>query len=529
MKSRKPYPGSLTHQVQVQMKRMVLQKIKKAERATQAAAQEAQKDLHRSLRSFLEDGSMTVTPGFLLRRHVQKTFPEAVQEDAENLLKTGNTPWPPEAAEQAARFLARACTRDHGFELRRRDWLRYLQDEQTPLKREIALKIIVVTAMNQSEALDYLLACAMEPFSAHEALDLIVAFCTEDPGNYTWRDVQAMREKYLTLRPVEDCGKSRLPKQMTSWIQTRSKESHRQPTKDAAMDAMIAAMLKSSGHIRAESLSIRLEDGRLVNIRLQGFSMGRYMAFRRLAEYLELFFPYYVTDRAEVFSNTASQYEDTTFRDILHDEVDVPYFGPLAKAILYHTGLDRLEWDKPDYNKDRALYRSIKAQFSQAEQPFKTGDPFSNEMYAWQSTLVDHMYAIDRIRTGDDNLQFFRRKDALFFSYFFLSEYRKYLRWPDSHIAAGLDALKEQEPRHMDETLKTIRDRLLYLHMHPETSLVDRMNSYIYSFNLLLGALRYTNLYLPSPLDRALLMALLRDDALPALLSRKELEKQNQI
>lgn len=523
MEKRKTNPQSVTYLADQQMKALIQKKMFQAEKSVPKAVAD------QALRAYLEDASLTLTPGFVLRRHLQKTFPEQLLPDTPDLQTRGNVAWDDAVIESLSAFLAQKCIREHGFELRRRDWGKYLRDEQVPQKRKTAFKIMLVTAMDLETALDYLLACTMEPFSAREVLEVILLFCVQEPGAYTWQDVCTMQTRFWEGTDGAAVSDRSAPPMMTVWINSQAKCAHQGRTKEEAMAAMLSAMdhcrdkfRKNQGNDK-EALTILLEDGSRVDIKLEGFSMGRYLAFRRMAEYLEVFFNYYpVAAEVDVGKRETENHrnQELTYED------DIPTFGSLAKALLFHSELNGLDWDKRTYNEEKRKSRKKeKSSDAHAVSPEKTDDPFGDEMFAWANTLVERMYGVDRIRTGGNHLKFFRRKDALFFIYFFLWAYQKYLREKKEWELDKVKALFAEDRFDLDRAMDDVCWKLRQLCETPKSTLTVRMNTYRYCFNRLLGALGYTNLYLPSRLDRALLMALLREDTLPILLSKREMEK----
>jgi len=99
---------------------------------------------------------------------------------------------------------------------RKLHWSKYLRSEQVPQKREMAFKIMLVTAMDLDTALDYLLACTMEPFSAREVVEVIMLFCVQEPDKI--RALFAEDHSDLDRAMDDVCWKLRQLSENPSWM-----------------------------------------------------------------------------------------------------------------------------------------------------------------------------------------------------------------------------------------------------------------------------------------------------------------------
>lgn len=467
------------------MKKQLRKKITESDRAAYKVAGDEQFS-EEEVWEYLENTSMTMTAGLVLRRHLQRAFPNRFG-GREELLNKANAPWDEQTLKALSAFLEKESN-FHGLELRKKDWSNYLLDKRMPQKRETALKIILVTQMNMDTALDFLLACTMEPFSAREVWDSIVMFCVQTPGRYTWNDVCKMEEDYqigivLARRAGIRGAVEKIDKPMTQWLPVQM-DAHKEKTKEEAMADIVRDMVSRYREFWDRNPSLPQHNGTILSeqIDADGFSMGHYLAYRRLAQYLSIFYNWYETEhwhkyddmdaekKPERYARTLvhemekkrnkpkgtkeerkRQKEFLDYLELHQDDADrdckIPTFGSLYKALLFHGGLvTRGETATQSSNA-----RSKKISISCA----------ADEIVQWANTLEDRMYSVDRILTGGEKRGFFQRRDALLFVYFFLHAYSSWLLAEEEDELLSLKEKYVSEEEDQQEAPGTIKANYL--------------------------------------------------------------------
>lgn len=436
----------------------------------------------------LSDRGSAIDLSFYLRRYIQGCYKEWFPEDIPflDLYQTKNVDWiadNPKQNEQLIDIVSKELSKISGerkTNIATRDWKRYLTGARIT-KREILFRIAFTFDMDVKETIGLMLACGQEPYSYRDPMDVICWFCQESHNKYKWDSVVRMLEEFRDkrIKNIQGTENATAPTEgMTKKFESQARaiiDDHL--TAPVEEKVWIACMLENSQEFVQFPV---VKNGKKTIDSLPGYSFDKMRKMMTLAIYLVKMYPYY-----------------WEFDHKVSVEVDwegYPILTELVTAIFTLSGWDRNGWKgkvKTDTDHEIA-YDFIQIFCSNYRD--------------------NHISNVKRLREGKGDVEFFTRQDALLFTFFLLSGYlsEKIELLEHDEICKNIEPLLSQNTP-FDSTIeralnkaKTAREK--------EADLKKRFRMLRTSFNLILKELGYHELYMPSMLDRLLLLALLNED-----------------
>lgn len=235
---------------------------------------------------------------------------------------------------------------------------------------------------------------------------------------------------------------------------------------------------------------------------IPGYSYGRLQKMMRLSTYLAKIYPYYWEDVAEQKEkdNITPFAGADSYRKAIPVKLDfdgLPILTDLVNAMFNLSGWDKIDWGKTE-NKGRAD-RKQELEFEKTRKIF------------CDNYIRNHISSVQRLRYGGKDVSFFSRQDALLFVFFLLSGYTS-------------DKIDHMDHKEIHDSIKLIFESTDTLDVriaralekaedaHDEEDIQERFEMLRESFDLILTGLGYHEMYMPSVLDRLLLLALLGED-----------------
>lgn len=445
-----------------------------------------------NIQSNLSDQSSALDLSFYLRRYIQdhhkEWFPASIP--VLDLYKNKNIEWVasnPELNRQLLDAISEKlskASRNHQTSISAMQWQRYLSGNEVQ-KRELLFRIAFTLDMSVEDTVGLMLACDQEPYSSRDPLDVICWFCQSSHNKYTWDHVKNMYKEFCDKRieNIQGTEPAIAPTEgMTKEIERQARaliDEHWAAPVEAKVwtDCMVA----NSGEF---ILFPVFTNGTLVNKSLPGYSHNRLQKMLNITLYLRKMYPYY--------------WDKEKKQPVEIGRNGYPILTQLVRAMFNLSGWDRINWDKSE-NKDRGD-RTAEYKFEQAQKIF------------CENYIDNHISKVQRMCDGEKNVAFFRRRDALLFVFFLLSGY----------ISEKIDYTNHNEIHNQIEPLLKRRDEFdikinralikAKTAHDEEDDLQERFEMYRESFDLILSALDYHEMYMPSVFDRLLLLALLSED-----------------
>lgn len=495
------FEHSLTSSVQDYIRTKLAQKVIEANN-TQSIGRTALE-----IRQYLTDPETICTPDFMIRRYLQTFHPGLLADlgPLPDLIESRkNLPWPTEAIAALAAKLE-ALSKEQGASISASEWRRYL-NKSVPTSREKVFRMAFTLKMDVSNTLDLLLACSMEPYSVRYPLDLICSFCQNVGGTYTWAQAKQMLDQFQKNRTPREAaapptlgGTQQLQTDLNALFERSLQGSN-------AQQALINYMVENSG----EFIGFRDKDQEVF---LPGYSLRRSAQFGRLSQYLAVLYPsIIVPDKCK---NTGG---DPTKMDLNQwenhpESVINPKTGKLSLPTLVRAMFWASSWNDLEWN-DSAPKGS-----------------FEYNMRIFCSNYKQHIDKVNRLYTGGNNIAFFDRRDALLFIFFLISGFTKLLDCTDYDSSVRVTRLETMAAsgKQFDAAIGQVLARVRTLYEDPQTASAH-FQGLCTCFDMILGQMGHSNLYLPAQFDRFVLLALLSEDPEElASLVMSEVELQNSI
>ncbi len=400
---------------------------------------------------FLTDDSTLLTPGFVLRRHIQVQGLVSGEGYAD-LSQTANISWPENVIHQTSKKLSSISRARHGLTISTENWKHYLTDAQT-IHRDMIFRLAMITQMGREQTLELLLACGQEPYNMRRPMELICWFCQYTPGVYTWRDVHRLMDA-CTDRPSAEGGRKapeRYGENFTRLIRQN-------------IGALLDSNLPAEEAERTLTELIAQSRGEL-----SGASRTAQNGYLRLTEYLNAL--YLPGKQATLHKLIHAVYKrlDWRFEDLLQ--------SPTGKRYVFRGAVE-----------DESASRIEDCVFSAA-----LGETalFCKRYYARANAIENGIRAVDR-------------RDILLLSYFLIIGYSG----TDPDTRAQFWRLTEENAS-LDRRIALLGDDLDDL-----TRPADSMEKQVLCcriLNELLTEFGFRPLYHPAPFDRFILLSLLTD------------------
>lgn len=509
------YDNSLTSSVQKYIEQKLAKRIREAWDNWELI------DVAQDIRTYLCDSTTINTPDFVIRRFIQKYYPELLpcNMDVPNLLENKNIAWNDQIIDSLATTLFHLSV-ERQTNITKAEWKRYFSGHGATQSEKV-YQIAFTLGMDVDSTIDLFLALGMEPYSVRCPLDLICLFCQRVPGKYTWPDVMEMLTKFTTNQAAHTGICSPPTDGMTQQISYELDAIFAKCLPDAdAKEELITYMLEHA----EEFPSFEVKKGK--RDYLPGYSLSRMRNFNRFAEFLILLYPQYsyVDERAKKQDNafpvketemvprkkrreesSTGNIREVRSNDPESKEKPLPF---LARSMIYNSGWNDITWTKSNNE-------ILDSRFQE----------FEDSMRKMCNNFVLHMNGIDRMQKGNGNPQFFTRRDALLFIYFL---FYRYCRLDgDSSEAEAINKYIDQMLDERDNTLGHVINQALEnanASFNCEKT-EDRFRYLMTGINLILTWLDYPQLYLPARFDRFIILSLLSEDVdslTPLVMSENE-------
>lgn len=445
-----------------------------------------------NIQANLSDHSSSIDLSFYLRRYIQTHRKEWLPKNIPllDLYKTKNVAWVESNTEQNAQLIEAVSvelakeSKEHKTNIAARDWRRYLSGSQIT-QRELLFRIAFTLDMSVDDTIGLMLASGHEPYSYRDPLDVICWFCQSSHNKYTWNLVKDMHKEFCAKRDeiIQRAESVTAPTDgMTKQIQSDAdKIIEKYWTAPVEAKVWIDCMVANSAEF---PLFPVFTNGHMANLSLPGYSQDRLQKMLNLTLYLRSIYPHQWNLGIKV--------------PVAIGNNGYPILTQLVRAMFNLSGWDQINWDESE-NKGRADRRT-EYKFELAQKTF------------CQNYVVNHISKIQRMCDCEDNVAFFQRRDALLFIFFLLSGY----------VSEKVDCADHNEIHNKIERLLRRGDAFdliigralakAKIAHDEEDDLQERFEMLRQSFDLILNALGYHEVYMPSMLDRLLLLALLSDN-----------------
>lgn len=476
--------GSLTFQVKEEIENILRTYV------TQASNEWDMKTTAENIQSNLSDQSSAIDLSFYLRRYIQVHYKEWLPKEIPflDLYETKNVAWNEDDPKQNLLLIetisqklyeeSKACKTP----IKAERWQGWLSGSKVTQRKPL-FQIAFTLKMNVEDTIGLMLACGQEPYSYRDPLDVICWFCQSSHNNYKWDTVNNMYKEFCSRRVdnIQGTENATVPTDgMTEQIQDLAHNiiSNYWTAPDEER-AWLECMVANSQEF---VLFPVIKGSKKVIRSLPGYSNDRMQKMMTLALYLAKIYPYYWGAEKENIP-------------VEMDKSGYPILTKLVMAMFTLSGWNRNSWagsKKSDDEELNAVYDFV-------------------QMFC-SNYKDNHISNIQRLREGKEDVEFFTREDALLFTFFLLAGYiSKEIGVLDHYDICNIiePLLNRKTP--FDSIIKRALEKAKVAH-DEEDDLLERYNMLRDSFNLILKGLGYHELYMPSMLDRLLLLALLNEN-----------------
>lgn len=503
----------------------------------------------------LNDIRNICTPGFLMRREIQRKFPELLEtasdetkEQYADLLVNNNIAWPKELMKNLCLKLEKHFKKECDQLIKASQWKAWLTDEGFPTKRELAIKLSFLLEMDDYTTTKFLLACGHEPFSERNPLDCICLFCKLLRPKGNWKKVEEILTQYEKKRPpqtingtrkIQKVGNPGMTRMISNKIPALAEISVSEPKLDAP-DKLLEYMYSIDDEFTRHK-TISKKDTRENRAYLSGYSLQRCQDLLKLTKYLVELYPCYDNavyvggdrrinshskKKGDTLFNPAITYCTESMKKVQIDENGYPNLIDLSRAFVYFH-----EWD---FEEPSGLGlvginpKTGKAFRTSAKKEKHDKIPFNRYIYTLCKTYAENnrLSGIALILNQIENAIPVERKDILLMAYLFISAYSR--QNDNNKLTEKLYNMAEAKSKDdafssgMESILGQLED-IAVLCNEPEL-----ISAYISCINQFLLLFNFEPFYPPFLLDRFILFALvgeeigsvyLTDDGMPANLT----------
>ena len=449
---------------------------------------------------FLTDMTYCNTFGFILRRYVQVTFPEFFEgfekeTDYADLTQNRNVPWPDDLLAQLGQKLSHAVYQGSGVTIQKGIWIGYLSDRGRGITREKIFQVAFVLHMDEETTSALLLSRSVHTYMMRNPRDFIYYYCQKRREQYTWKDVQALWERYQS--EVADqygnqvCETGKHGNGQEGWTVLARGQDMEQliqstlPVKEAE-DELIAYMAENHQEFLPVHQIGRISGSRSIN----GYSLTAYTNLARLMEYLNVLYPTYQKREGLETKRDGEAKHDQ--EELVVQEVNGVRVFDIKKqvtAMLQKRGLQVSSEMKVD------------PQYAM----------FETEVIQYLKKYMTHINQIEKIHSKEEAVAPIERNDILLMSYFFVAEYWVLYHGDleDETVDAKIQMLQQmsEEGSVIDHCMKSILEWTEEADYNCD-DMEEMGNFFRRCINGLLDVFGFSPFYVPNLFDRFILILL---------------------
>jgi len=477
--------NSLTSIIQQEIDLSIAKKIEEANSAEEIY------NTAEELRQHLSNPRKVVTPGFLIRRHIQINAPDFLSEytidkDYRDLTHADNEAWSDDIIHTLSVKLSHLGKKEHGFNIPVQSWEKYLADEQVP-QRLSMIKLSFLLKMDVTATAFLLLSGGLAIYSVRNPIDFICMYC-QRRGDYLWGEVEQLINQYderssafgesgTTASSSQATGATVLMQDSLSELVSSNLPKADVEKKLIVYMCAMQNEFTQRGTKKAERF-------------LPGYSLTNRAKFLNLTKYLYVLYPKEIVIGRD-------RNESTRLQPVPVNEEGYPQLSSLINAMFREINWS---FDVKEY--------------SEIDGADLKNESFNNQIYIFCKNYYDHINAIDRVIRTPKNAAPVERRDVLLCAYFFLRGVGQL-----STRSPELDILRKmtEEDNEFDECMGEILDWIL----DAQEDVENNVSYYRRCLNQFLDMFDFMPLYLPFAFDRFILMALLSentDDLVPLIM-----------
>lgn len=478
---------SLTSIIQQEIDLYIAEKIEEANSAEEIYNTAGE------LRRNLSDPKKVVTPGFLIRRHIQVYALDllgeyTVGEHYKDLTRSDNEPWPETIIYALAVKLCHLGKKEHGVNIPVQSWEKYLTDEQIP-QRLSMIKISFLLKMEVTATAFLLLSGGMSLYSVRNPIDFICMYC-QRRGDYLWGEVEQLIDQYdeaIVAEFKKDNKAAALAqaKGATMLMADSLEELLSSNLPKADIEKKLITYMCTMQHEFTQRGTKKSERY------LPGYSLTNRDNFLKLTKYLHVLYP-------EEGIRGRDKNESYRVRPVPVSNEGYPQLSSLINAMF-----EASNWcfDVEEYSLNNELDNQKTASFN-------------NQIYIFCKNYYDHINAVERVIRTPKNAALVERRDVLLCAYFFLRGVVQL-----STKSPELSQLKKMTED--DTEFDACMGEILEWIMDAQEDVDNNVSYYRRCLNQFLDLFDFMPLYLPLAFDRFILMALLSentDDLVPLIM-----------
>ena len=493
----------------------------------------------------LNDRRNICTPGFLMRRQLQETFPELLEsvsketgEVYSDLFIGNNIPWPEKFVKCLSSKLEKHA-KTQSQTVKASQWNAWLNDDSFPVKRELAVKLSFLLDMDDYVTTKFLLSCSHEPFSVRNPLDCICLFCKQIRPKGTWKKVEELLSEYEKNRPENEpiadrpqmpVGKLGKTYMISAKIPELAGASTPEYQLENLQHDLIAYMYSMDSEFTHRKRTSK-KDTKADRPYLSGYSLERCQNLLELTKYLVILYPGYDnavykggdrrTDKRNkekenvLIKNVTYSFEKEEWKNVLMEN-GYPDLRDLSRAFTYSRN-----WDFAEPSELTLVGINPKtghAYKNSAKKDAHDKIPFNKDVYMICKAYSegDRLKKIALMKKQVENAVPVERKDILLLAFLFISEYSRQKENTDimehlyemADINSDIDSFSF-EIKSIIGQLENIEDML---------DKDEKISGYISCINQFLQLFNFQEFYPPFLLDRFILFSLVGEEiGIPSL------------
>lgn len=445
---------------------------------------------------FLNRRENICTPGFILRRQIQKEFPKLIEESAvkagvaiyADLLVSGNVDWDTQLIECLSKKLEETVFEQYGKyppNIEWKQWKNYLSDKSR-CQRDTAIKLIFALNMDELTAAKFLLSSGRELLNWRNSFDYSCKVCLTYHFKYTdaenlFNEFERRRDKNQFIDETQEQANSDFTRKIKNETEQFSKN-----------DKILFEDLKE---LILETMLKYQKDFRL-HRNESGYSFQNLERFKILLKYLTLLYP---TFNAFVGKDGLNNVE-------IEKKADGT---PKFPKHLIISMLESQEIDLPEYA-ELAKYGGPELEARGLNKRLYDNIPFTRNILIPLRSLEKNIRAILRAIKNPENAIDINRDAVLFLTYFLITGWIFAEEEKKEQILENLqDDIDEFEAGSSSSEMVQILEEVLYGLGSIEDNKNLSVDFYISLINRILTPFDFIGCYAPFVLDRFILICLM--------------------